>query len=66
MNEVNERMKYPDIPMTENDWELCRKAGKCHYTEWTKIDLTKAESREGYDKLKNIAVRLYHDEESDF
>jgi hypothetical protein len=61
-----ERENYPDIPMTEKDWKLYHEAGRVHSSDYMKIDETKADSRECFDKLKKIRAYLYNRDQANF
>jgi hypothetical protein len=63
---MEERDKYPDIPMTEKDWKLYHEAGRVHSSDYMKIDETKADSRECFDKLKRIRAYLYNRDQANF
>ncbi len=47
------------------DEELIKQAENLHYTEWYYVDslITRAQSEETKEKLKNIKSRMYHREE---
>ena len=63
---MEERDKYPEIPMTESDKKLIEEAKNLHPSEWFKIDTTLVQSRECYDILSEMCKRLYNYDQADY
>lgn len=60
---VDERC-YPDVPMTDNDKLYLASIDASNSSAWMDIDVTKAESRECFKRLRALTIRMYHIDEA--